>query len=250
MKFIKHFVANYLIFAITSFSIFATDHLSFKATQGLSKGKHIVFLAGDEEYRSEEAMPLMAQIMASQGFDCTVLFSINESGIVDPDRQSSLSHPEALDSADAIVMSLRFRNWNDEAMMKFEAALMRGIPVVALRTSTHAFNFKADSKWAKYSFNAAPATGWTKGFGREVLGETWVSHHGKHKQEGCRSVVEAANTANQLLNGVGEIFVTTDVYGANPPEDVTILLRGQVTETLEPTSAPVESKNNPMQPIA
>jgi len=226
------------------------DHLVFTGGDGPGAGKHIVLLAGDEEYRSEEALPMLAQLLSKyHGFKCTVLFSLDENGFVSPPAQSSLSHPQALDSADLIVMSLRFRNWNDTAMQKFESALMRGTPIVALRTSTHAFRFPKDSRWAKYSFNAKENTGWPGGFGREVLGETWIAHHGKHKVEGCRSVVEPANREHPLLNGVGVIFAESDVYTVNPPDDITVLQRGEVTETLEPSSGPVAAKNDPMQPI-
>jgi hypothetical protein len=38
--------------------------LKFTGGEGPGKGKHVVLLAGDEEYRSEEAMPLMARILA------------------------------------------------------------------------------------------------------------------------------------------------------------------------------------------
>ena len=227
------------------------DHLVFAGGEGPGKGKHIVLLSGDEEYRSEEALPMLGQMLAKHhGFKCTVLFSMNGKGEVDPKNQKSLSHPEALDSADLILMSLRFRNWDDATMEKFQKALLRGTPIVALRTSTHAFNFPKSSKWHKYSYNAGADTGWEKGFGRQVLGETWVNHHGHHKKEGCRSMVEEANKANPLLNGVGTIFAESDVYGANPLADVTILLRGQVTRTLDPNSKPVAKKNNPMQPLA
>ncbi len=229
------------------------DHLVFEGEEGPGKGKHVVFLSGDEEYRSEECLPMMAQILAKQGFKCTVLFSIDEAtGIVNPMNQASLSHPEALDTADALVMALRFRNWNDETMIRFEKALSRGIPIAALRTSTHAFKFPKDSKWAKYSFNAKPGTGWAKGFGREILGESWAGHHGRHRFEGTRSFIEESNKAHAILKGVGTIFGTTDVYGAKPDMKMaTVLLRGQVTKTLESDSPAVEGKkNNPMQPIA
>jgi len=227
------------------------DHLVIEAS-GESNGKHIVLLSGDEEYRSEEALPMMAQVLANQGFKCTVLFSMSDDGkTVDPTKVGSLSNPSALDSADALILSLRFRNWSDEAFGKFEAALKRGVPIIALRTSTHAFNVPADSKWAKYSYNSAAATGWEKGFGRQVLGETWVNHHGKHKMEGTRSVVEKGQGKNPLLNGVGEIFGDTDVYGADPLKPSTILFRGQVTRSLKPDSPAVKgSKNKPMMPIA
>ena len=116
------------------------DHLVFEGGNGPGKGKHIVLLAGDEEYRSEEAMPMLGQLLSKHhGFKCTVLFSLNANGEVDPKNQKSLSNPTALDSADLILMSLRFRNWNDATMEKFDKALLRGTPIVALRTSTHAF---------------------------------------------------------------------------------------------------------------
>ena len=39
-------------------------------------GHHILLIAGDEEYRSEEALPMLAAILAKRhGFHCTVLFS-------------------------------------------------------------------------------------------------------------------------------------------------------------------------------
>ena len=227
------------------------DHLVFAGGDGPGKGKHLVFLSGDEEYRSEESMPMMAQVLNKQGFKCTVLFSMGSDGTVDPNNQRSLSNSQALDSADAIVMSLRFRNWDDASMQRFDNALQRGTPIVGLRTSTHAFKFPKDSKWAKYSFNAKPDTGWANGFGRHVLGETWINHHGHHNKEGTRSKVEAANKDNVLLTGVGTIFGPTDVYGATPQPDSTILLRGEVTQTLDAGSAAVEGeKNNPMMPIA
>lgn len=226
------------------------DHLVFEGGNGPGAKKHIVFLAGDEEYRSEEAMPMMAQVMAQHGFKCTVLFSVDPDGIVNPERQQSLSHSEALDKANAIVMSLRFRNWDDASMKRFEAAFLRGVPIVALRTSTHAFNFPKESPWANYSFRASKDTGWKNGFGRHVLGETWISHHGKHKVQGTRSRIQAANAAHPVLKGVGTIFCTTDVYGANPRPDSTVLLRGEVTATLDANSAAVAAKNQPMQPIA
>jgi putative heme-binding domain-containing protein len=225
--------------------------LVYEGTEGPGKGKHVVLIAGDEEYRSEECLPMLARILAFRhGFKTTVLFSVNESGEIDPDKQTSLDHPEALDQADAIVLGLRFRQWPDEATAKFVAALDRGIPVLGLRTSTHAFKYPGDSPspYKNFSFNSKE---WPGGFGKQILGETWIAHHGTHGKEGTRSIVEPASTPSLILNGVGEIFGDSDVYTANPPEDAIILLRGIVTATLDPASPAVEgAKNSPPQPIA
>lgn len=226
------------------------DYLTFKAEpNGPGKGKNIVLLAGDEEYRSEESMPMMAQLLARHGFNTTVLFSLDKDGTVNPDAGGNLSQSQALDKAEAIIMSLRFRHWDDASMERFEKALNRGVPIIALRTSTHAFNFPDSSKWAKYSWRSK-VKGWENGFGEQVLGETWVSHWGKHKKEATRTHVEEENKNHPVLNGVGEIFCTSDVYEAKPLEPSTILLRGEVTESFDPASKGVESKNKPMQPVA
>ncbi len=233
----------------------AEDYVVYEGSAGPGQGKHIVFLAGDEEYRSEECLPQLAKILAARhGFKCTVLFSIDEStGDINPQNGKSLSHPEAIDTADAFVMLLRFRQWPDETMARFIKAVEAGKPVIALRTSTHAFNYggNSDSPFAKYGWNYSKAPEWKGGFGKQILGETWVAHHGHHKVEGTRGIIEPSQAEHPILRGVKDVFGDTDVYTANPPADATILMRGEVTKTLEPDSPAVEGKkNNPMQPIA
>ena len=83
------------------------------------------------------------------------------------------------------------------------------------------------------------------------MGEGWVNHHGRHKVEGARGVVEAKNAKHPILNGVKDVFGPSDVYGIRRLTDKdTILLRGAVTATLDPKSKLVEGKNDPMQPLA
>ena len=240
----------------------AQSSLVFNPPAGVrAQGKHVVLLSGDEEYRSEEALPMLAKILSQRhGFKCTVLFALDPDGTINPDNQKSLPDSQALDSADAIIMALRFRNWTDDAMQRFEAAFLRGVPLIALRTSTHPFNFPADSKWAKYSYNArAP---WAGGFGKHVLGETWVTHWGRHKFEATRGVTEPAAKNDALLRGVTDIFGDSDVYEAYPPADAKILLRGLVLKGMNPTDAPADTVkkratdkqeqglNSPAMPIA
>jgi glucose/arabinose dehydrogenase/lysophospholipase L1-like esterase len=134
-------------------------------------------------------------------------------------------------------MSLRFRAWSDEAMQRFDAAHRRGVPIIALRTSTHAFKFPAGSTCSAYSWNnkISPAT--TGGFGKQVLGETWVTHWGKHKVEATRGVIEPGVTTEPLLRGVTELFGNSDVYEAAPPADAKILVRGHVLKGMSPSDA-------------
>ena len=222
--------------------------ITYPPGAGPGAGKHVVFIAGDEEYRSEEGLPMLAKILSQRhGFKATVIFSADEEGVILPGRRETLTNPEVLDSADAIVMLTRFRTWHDDAMKKFETAYLSGVPIIGLRTATHAFaGLKAP--WEKYN-NGAKGE-WPGGFGRFVLGEKWVAHHGAHKKEGARGIIEPAAKDNPILNGVTDIFGDSDVYTADPEPDSKILVRGQVTETLDPASAPVAGKkNDPMQPI-
>jgi glucose/arabinose dehydrogenase/azurin/lysophospholipase L1-like esterase len=160
---------------------------------------------------------------------------VDPDGTINPKRGESLSHPEALDSAAAIIMSLRFRHWDDATMRRFDAAMKRGVPIIALRTSTHAFNgFAKGSEWESWNFNA------TGGWGKRVLGETWVSHWGKHKIEATRGEIEPTATASPLLRGVKDVFGDSDVYEAYPPADAKILLRGIVLKGMNPTDAPAD----------
>jgi hypothetical protein len=229
----------------------AGDFVVYEGKSGPGVGKHIVFLSGDEEYRSEEGLPQLAKILAvREGFKCTVLFAINpKDGTIDPNVRDSLPGAEALDSADAVVMLLRFREWPDEQMKHFVDAYLAGKPIIALRTSTHAFNYEKNtaSLYAKYSYNGKE---WAGGFGRQVLGETWVAHHGEHKKEATRGVIEPSSEGDPILRGVKDIFGNTDVYTASPQADAKILVRGQVLTGMNPTDAPVEGKKNePMQPV-
>ena len=228
------------------------DHLVFEGNPDRpGKNKHVVLISGDEEYRSEEALPMLAQILSFHGYKTTVLFAMdNEGKYVDPTNNKTLSNPAALDSADAIVMSIRWRQWNDKAMEHFHNAFERGIPIIGLRTSTHPFKGR-QGPYAKYGDGTGKEGGWDHGFGRHVLGEKWINHHGRHAVEGTRTVVERANKNHPILKGVDTIFGRTDVYGVNPRQPATILMRGEVTKTLDPKSRAVKGqKNDPMMPVA
>ena len=95
--------------------------LTYKGDIGPGNGKHIILIAAEQEYRSEQSMPMMASILAKHhGFDCTVLFGMNDDGLVDPTmpvypkkgeeadfKQHSISGLEHLESADLVIFFLR-----------------------------------------------------------------------------------------------------------------------------------------------
>ncbi len=237
----------------------------FEGKEGPGHGKHIVFVTGDDEYFSEEGMPLMARILAERhGFKCTVLFAIDpKKGTINPTTQNNIPGLEVLDQADLMVMFTRFRNLPDEQMKPIVAYIDSGRPVMGLRTATHAFNIPKTSTYAKYSHNYS-GKDYEGGFGRQILGETWVNHHGGHGKQSTRGLVVPSEASNPILRGIkdGDIWGTTDVYTVKLPllANCKPLVMGQVLTGMKPTDPPagptedpktkqMVNKNDPMMPI-
>src|SRR6478735_11543580 len=92
------------LLAVSVFAQPAPTSISYQPKTGPGSGKHVVLLAGDEEYRSEEALPMLAKILSQRhGFKCTVLFPTGPDGTINPNQADSLGKPESIDSADVIV---------------------------------------------------------------------------------------------------------------------------------------------------
>lgn len=216
-------------------------------------GPHIVLISGDEEYRSEETLPQLGKILSKHhGFRCTVLFAIDpKDGTINPDVRNNIPGLEKLKSADLMVLFTRLRDLPDEQMKHIVDYVEAGKPIVALRTATHAFDLSSPT-FERYGWKSKT---WDGGFGRHILGETWINHHGDHGKEGTRGVIVDTQKQHPILRGIPDraIFGPTDVYGVRLPlpTDCTPLILGEVTKSLEPRSPAVEGpKNNPMMPIA
>ena len=152
--------------------------------QGPGRGKHIVFVTGEESYRSEESMPLMARILSRyHGFKCTVLFAVDPSdSTINPMVKDNIPGLEVLKSADLMVAFLRWRELPDDQMKHLIDYTESGRPIIGIRNATHPFRYarRPDSPYAKYDSGSKDPEG---GWGRAVLGETWVSHYGKNLVE-------------------------------------------------------------------
>lgn len=220
--------------------------VTYRGGDGPGQGKTIVFVTGDEEYRSEESMPMLAKILATHhGFRCIVLFATNkDTGEIDPLTVDNIPGLRNLERADLMVLFTRFRELPDDQMKCIMDYTNSGKPIIALRTATHPFNYAKhkDSPYAKWSWqNKEP--GFEGGYGRQVLGETWISHYGDHQKESTLAYAAEGMANCPILKGVDKVWGPSDVYGLTTLNgDCKPVLMGQPLTGMNPTDAPNTNK--------
>jgi hypothetical protein len=151
-----------------------------------------------------------------------------------------------------MVIFTRFRNLPDDQMKHVVDYVESGRPIVGMRTATHAFNIPDGKTYARYSWQNKS---WEGGFGRQVLGETWINHHGQHGKQSTGGKIAPGADGHPILRGIqdGDIWGPTDVYGVRLPlpGDSQPLVFGEVLEGMQPGDKPVTGKqNDPLMPVA
>lgn len=224
---ISIFPLSAILVALSYTAVASAQGVVYQGDEGAGQGKHIVFLAGDHEYRSEETLPALARILAKHhGFKCTVLFTTDpQTGEILP-GSNWMPGTDALQDADLMVIFLRFQDFPPEQMQPIVDCLDRAGPVVGLRTSTHAFKIPRDSQYARFD-HQYPGTEYLKGFGRQVLGETWVSHYGTNHVMSTRLDIVAEAKSHPILRGVHRPWAQCGGYWTDPTPDSTVLALAQ-----------------------
>lgn len=210
--------------------------LTYEGGDGPGKGKHVVLISADQEYRSEQSMPMMARILSKHhGFDCTVLFGVNDKGEVDPTmpvypkkgkeaefKQHNIPGLEHLASADLVVFFARLLTLPQDQQEHIVKYIDSGKPFMALRTANHGFRGELPYKIDGKSVN----------WGRDVLGGSFMGHHGRWHADSTRGTVVKELKDHPIVRGVEDIWGPSDVYrtykeGTGLPEDCTALVWGQ-----------------------
>ena len=240
-----------IAFCITSSNQLAADDL-WTTYEGRPGGKKIVLVTGDDEYRSEESMPQLAKILSKHhGFNCVVLYAMDPaSGEIVPSYQQNIPGLEQLDDADLMVMFLRFRDLPPDQMKHILDYVESGRPIVALRTSTHPFSFRTHKNEQTELLNwDCQKPGHEGGFGRQVLGETWVSHYGGHQSESTRGLPADGQEGHPILRGVSDIWGPSDVYEiASLTGDSQPVVMGQVLTGMNKNDSPKQGMK--LMPLA
>jgi hypothetical protein len=208
--------------------------LTYPGGDGPGKGKRVVLIAADQEYRSEQSMPMMAKILSTHhGFDCTVLFAVDEKGEVDPTmpvypekgqklREHHIPGLEQLASADLVIFFPRLLTLpmaERELIVKYVDS---GKPFMSLRTGNHGFHaplpYKINGKQVRW--------------GEDILGGAFMGHHGRYHADSTRGDIVPEQASHPILAGVRDIWGDSDVYrtykkGGSLPEGCTALVWGQ-----------------------
>ena len=240
----------------------------YPGKRGPGSGKRIVLISGDDEYRSEEGLPQMGKILATHhGFHCTVLYAIDPAtGTIDPENHNNIPGLESLRTADLMIIATRYRELPDEQMRFIDEYVHSGRPIIGLRTATHAFHYSPESTSRYKHYSDQDKSAWPGGFGKQVLGETWISHHGHHAVQSTRGLIPPGAQSHPILRGVSGIWGPTDVYTAQLPlpDGCQTLVLGEVLQGMNPTDSPVtgdyiterkgqklvKRPNDPMMPVA
>jgi hypothetical protein len=186
------------LFLLTIFPLLG--QITYEGGEGPGKGKHIVFVASDHEYRTEETCPALARILSKHhGFKTTVLFGVDEKGHIKAGA-SDIKGLEALQKADLMVIFARFLDLPDNQMKHI-----------------------ADYVDFKYS-----GDDFKNGFGHQVLGNTWVGHYGRNHKQATRIQLITSQKENPILKGVeNNALCMAGAYVGIPDETFTVLTESQ-----------------------
>jgi type 1 glutamine amidotransferase len=194
------------------------------------KTPHVVFVTGDEEYRSEESMPMLAKMLhRDYGLKVTVCYAISQDGTIDPNTLDNIPGLEALETADLMVMFTRFRKLPDDQLARIVQYVDSGKPVVGFRTASHAFRYG----------NGPHAAEMDEAWPTRVFGQKWITHHG-HFGDGHELLTEVTLNPefkdHPVLRGVEPFRTYSWLYhvdggGDQLPANAKRLLFGKALKT-------------------
>lgn len=193
-----------------------------------AKKPHVVFVTGDDEYRSEVSMPMIAKILeARHGMRTSIAYAKPT-----PQTKDNIVGLEALKDADLAVFFVRFRALPDDQLKMITDYVDSGKPLVGLRTATHSFLYPAGN----------PHVSLNDSFGREVWGQKWLFHNGHNSSTDVEVIAEQKD--HPTLRGVDPKFHCRSwLYHVLPLEgDCTPLLTGKAVKS--------ERKEHDPNPVA
>lgn len=177
--------------------------------------KQLLVMAGEGEYRSAVSMRAIADLLDAE-LDVTIEYKTPDVMRDMPDfPESTFGGLDGLSHADLLIIFTRMRRLPHDEMEALDAYCRRGGNIIGLRTSSHAFRYPSSSRWAT----------WNDGFGRDVLGTPWVSHHG---QDTHSEVTKRDGVRHEIIDDLPHsITVRSWLYRTDMSSDCRPLLWGR-----------------------
>ena len=188
-----------LLFPLLLFTCGPAQDNTVQNTTGSEEDRpKIVFVTGDEEYRSEESMPMLAKLVERDlNAEIVIGYSLDSTGVIDPNNLYSISNLDELEDADLMVVFARYRQLPAEMAKKITDYAESGRPMVGFRTATHTFKYLEEKDSALMVLNDDWPT--------KVFGQRWIIHHG-HFEDGHGRLTDVTlaegKEDNPILNGV------------------------------------------------
>ncbi len=153
-----------------SFILACVSLLSFGATassfaQTESNRKKLVMLIAEDEYETARTLPAFASEHLMQDFDVVILEG--DGGLDD----TTFNRIGELDSADALLISVRRRPLPPEQLAVIRRYVESGKPIIGIRTASHPFS---PAKGRALPAGYAQWTTWDA----DVIGGNYSDHHG------------------------------------------------------------------------
>jgi type 1 glutamine amidotransferase len=178
-----------------------------------------MFLIGEAEYASQVSMPPLIREFEER---CHWRTTTCPSDPIEDGRDVyEFVGMESLADVDVLVVFTRFRRLSGRQMEMLLRYVEEGRPVVALRTSTHSFDFPEGSPYRRYNDE----------FGEMLFGTPWRYHHGHSSRTDVEVV--AGKEGHPILKDVEAAFsVRSWLYHVLPlPETCDFLLEGTAVDT-------------------
>ncbi|GIW80602.1 MAG: hypothetical protein KatS3mg105_2409 [Gemmatales bacterium] len=207
---IVEYIEKYICPTITSTDFVGDKEFRFADDQR----PHLVIVMAEGEYGTEETLPLFARQNLGKEFRVSFVFAN------DKDR-NDIPGIDVLNEADVALFSIRRRVLPKKQMETIRQFIAAGKPLVAIRTTSHAFALRNQKPPAGY-FD------WPE-FDHDVIGGNYHNHH----REGPKVKISAAPKADKhpILSGVDVDHLTGhgSLYRTSPlSKTATPLLIGSI----------------------
>ncbi len=176
------------------------------------KRPHIAFVIAEDEYKTEQTLPVFALKQLGKAFRVSFVFANDK-------ERNDVPGLRYLDPADLIIVSVRRRVLPPRQMKYIKAHIESGKPVVGLRTASHAFSLR--NKPVPEGLKDWP------NFDPQVFGGNYQGHHGNN----LKTTVRAPQQSHPVLKGIPQSDFASggSLYKTSPlKEGATTLLYAEV----------------------